>query len=187
MRRKEEFAATILEKTKEYANKIRTRAKEFFPHAKAFLCDLWEKHRAFIACNARTLRRMLICSIVLFGVWLLWALWLKFNNISSILDTYYYFSPLTLRERVLFDINLFKIPISQWWQSDEILANSIVFAPFGVLFNMLAKKKNIWRDLAICLGISLFIELLQLFTSIGVFATIDLVTNTFGYLFGYAA
>lgn len=187
MEKKEKFAATISEKTKEYANKIRTRTKEFFLREKGFGVDIWRNRRMLVACNEGALHRMLICSIVLFCIWLLWALWLKFNNTGSILDSYYYFSPLTLRERFSFDINPFKIPIFQWWRSDEILANSIVFAPFGALFNMLAKKKNIWRDLAICFGISLSIELLQLFTTIGVFATIDLVTNTFGYLFGYAA
>ena len=40
------------------------------------------------------------------------------------------------------------------------------------------------RDLGICFLISLFFELLQLFTMIGNFATMDLITNVAGYFVG---
>lgn len=180
MKKEEKVQVTILKRIGEYTGKISARAK-------TLLQNMWRKYCTFTACNAETLHRMLICSLVLFSLWLLWALWLKFNNVNSITDSYYYFSPLTLRERILFNVNLLSAPFSRWWRWDEVFANSIVFAPFGVLFNMLAKKKNIWRDLAICFGISLFMEALQFFTTIGVFAVIDLVTNTVGYLFGYVA
>ena len=68
----------------------------------------------------------------------------------------------------------------------NIVLNSVVFAPFGVLFNLAFEKKSVARDVLLCLGFSLLIELIQLFTVIGSFASEDLITNPIGYLLGLA-
>ena len=135
----------------------------------------------------RPLRRNVILFTLLFCLWLVWALWLKFNSNDGIVQGYRFLSKLTLQERFMFGLEPTNPHKASGRQLFEIVANCIVFAPFGVLFNLLAKKKNIFRDLVICLGISLFFELLQLFTAIGAFATIDLISNPIGYIFGYIA
>ena len=135
----------------------------------------------------RALRRNVILFTLLFCLWLVWALWLKFNSNDGIVQGYRFLSKLTLQERFMFGLEPTNPHKASGRQLFEIVANCIVFAPFGVLFNLLAKKKNIFRDLVICLGISLFFELLQLFTAIGAFATIDLISNPIGYIFGYIA
>ena len=143
------------------------------------------KKREDVLVYSRALRRNVILATFLFCLWLVWALWLKFNNNDGIVQGYRFLSKLTLQERFLFGLEPTNPHKASGRQLFEIVANCIVFAPFGVLFNLLAKKKNVFRDLVICFGASLFVELLQLFTTIGAFATIDLISNPIGYIFGY--
>ena len=68
----------------------------------------------------------------------------------------------------------------------ETALNCLVFAPFGVSFNILFKKKSISRDVCIYFMSSLAIEVFQLFSLMGGFATADLITNTVSYFIGLA-
>jgi hypothetical protein len=45
-------------------------------------------------------------------------------------------------------------------------------------------ERNILRDFALCLGLTLSIEVFQLFTMLGGFATADLIMNALGYFVG---
>lgn len=145
---------------------------------------LWQRYRV---CDAKALKRAVTLTTVLAYCLLVWGLWLKFNDNTSIVLNYAWLSQMSVKERFLYDL----IPMQFRWDFDgqfiEILLNCVVFAPFGVLFNFLFQKRDLLRDVVICFGFSLFIELLQLFTCIGAFATIDLITNSLGYFVGYAA
>ena len=99
---------------------------------------------------------------------------------------YQWLSKLTVWERFLYDIVPFQIRFDFWNQFLQFPANAIIFAPLGVVLPYVFKKKNIWRDVAICFGVSLSIEIVQLFTIIGNFATADLIMNTLGYFIGFA-
>ena len=155
------------EKTKEYLR----RAKESF-----------KKH---LVCDERALRGEAIFSFVGYIIVLFWALWLKFNDFHMVVLNYAWLSKMTIEERFLYDIIPFRIRFDFWNQFIQFPANAIVFAPMGVVLQHVFKKKNIWRDLAICFGVSLSIEVVQLFTIIGNFATADLIMNTLGYLIGF--
>ena len=91
----------------------------------------------------RALRRNVILFTLLFCLWLVWALWLKFNSNDGIVQGYRFLSKLTLQERFMFGLEPTNPHKASGRQLFEIVANCIVFAPFGVLFNLLAKKKNI--------------------------------------------
>ena len=136
--------------------------------------------------NEQTVKGLSVVGLVLFCWLLVWALWLKFNDNNSITLHYRWFCTMTDWERFSYDLIPFQVREDHLKQILEIVANCVVFAPFGVLFNILFEKKNILRDLAICFAISLGFELLQYFTMIGNFATTDLITNTVGYFVGYA-
>jgi len=132
----------------------------------------------------RILRVLEITGLVMFSWLLIWALWLKMNDITMICGNYSWLSQQTLYERFTYDLIPFQLHFDYKQEILNIVANCFVFAPFGVLFNMMFKKRNIMRDLGICFLISLFFELLQLFTMIGNFATMDLITNVAGYFVG---
>ena len=129
-----------------------------------------------------------VIASIQFSLILVWMLWLKFGEEFYILRTYNAFSHYTLKERFLFEL----VPFIHTFDHDtfkrilNIALNTIVFAPFGVLFNLTFEKKSVVRDMFICLCFSIAIELTQLFTIIGSFATEDLITNPVGYLFGLA-
>ena len=137
-------------------------------------------------CNEYTLCRGAIFAFAAYTVVLFWALWLKFNDFSMVVANYQWLSKMTVKERLLYDIIPFQIRYDFIRELLQFPANAIVFAPLGVMLPHVFKKKNIWRDVAICFGISLLIELVQLFTVIGNFATADLIMNTLGYFIGYA-
>ncbi len=136
--------------------------------------------------NDVTLRRLAIVCTVQFSLFLVWALWLKFNDMYSITQNYSWLSKMNIAERFRYDLIPFIIRYDHFRQILQLFCNGLVFTPFGILLNLIFKKENIWRDLLICFTASLTIELVQLFTVIGAFATADLIMNTLGYLIGYA-
>ena len=156
-------------------------------NARDVLLRIKEKGKnIFAVYDERVLRKGALFATIAYIAVLFWALWLKFNDFHMVVPNYQWLSKMTILERFLYDIIPFQIRFVFIDEFLEILANGVVFAPFGVLFNHLFKKKNIWRDLAICFGVSLSIEVVQLFTIIGNFATADLIMNTLGYFVGFA-
>ena len=155
------------------------KTKEYWSHIKAN----FKKH---LACDERALRRGAIFAFFAYVVVLFWALWLKFNDFHMVVLNYQWLSKLTLKERFLYDIVPFQIRFDFVNQFVQFPANAIVFAPLGVFLPYVFKKKSIWCDVAVCFGVSLAIELVQLFTLIGNFATADLIMNTVGYFIGFA-
>jgi glycopeptide antibiotics resistance protein len=145
-----------------------------------------EKCKQLLVCDEHTLHKGALFAAIAYVIVLFWALWLKFNDFDMVVPNYYWLSTLTVKERFLYDIIPFQIRFDFWNQFIQFPANAVVFAPFGVLLNHLFPKKNVLRDLAICFGVSLSIEVVQLFTMIGGFATADLIMNTLGYFIGYA-
>lgn len=152
--------------------------------AKSTFWRIKEKTKGYLVCDERALRREVIVAISLYVFILLWVLCFKFGSAMMIERNYINLSELDLRERFLYDIVPFRTRQNHVMQWIEFFANSLVFAPFGVLLNYLFNKRNILRDFALCLGLSLSIELFQLFTLLGGFATVDLIMNCLGYFVG---
>lgn len=155
------------------------KIKEGFSRAKESLCKR-------LICNERALQKAAVFATCAYVVVLFWALWLKFNDFHMVVLNYQWLSKMTLKERFLYDIIPFQIRFDFVNQFLQFPANAIIFAPFGVVLQHAFKKKNVWRDLAVCFGVSLAIEVVQLFTIIGNFATADLIMNTLGYFIGFA-
>lgn len=155
------------------------KIERFFGRAK-------EKAKGLQVCDERALHQNAIFAFLAYSIVLFWALWLKFNDFSMVVLNYRWLSEMTVKERFLYDLIPFRIRYDFINQFVQFPANAIAFAPLGVVLNQLFQKKNIWRDLAICVGLSLCIEVVQLFTVIGSFATADLIMNTLGYFVGFA-
>lgn len=68
----------------------------------------------------------------------------------------------------------------------EIRANVLLFIPIGFLLPMVIKKP-VWLPPIIGVGISVLIELIQLITHRGMCETDDVISNTIGFLIGFAA
>ncbi|HET7629589.1 MAG TPA: VanZ family protein [Bacillales bacterium] len=68
---------------------------------------------------------------------------------------------------------------------DNLAGNIALFIPLGVLVGLLTSKtKNLTFVTAVGLGVSLFLELMQLLLRIGSFDVDDLILNTIGALLG---
>lgn len=68
----------------------------------------------------------------------------------------------------------------------EIRANVLMFVPIGFLLPPVIKKP-VWLPPIIGIGISVIIELIQLITHRGMCETDDVISNTIGFLIGFAA
>ena len=145
-----------------------------------------QKLQSLFSYDEREQRRAVAFATGAYVVVLFWALWLKFNDFHMVVLNYQWLSKLTVKERFLYNIIPFRVRYDKVKELLQFPANAIVFAPFGVFLNHLFPKKNIWRDLTVCFGVSLSIEIVQLFTIIGSFATDDLIMNTLGYFIGLA-
>ena len=145
-----------------------------------------DKIKPLFSSDEKEISRSSIIAAIILSLLLLWVLWLKFSNSASILDTYLFWVNHSLKERFLFVINIKKPAFSVETIVNDIIPNLLVFAPFGIILNHIPWKKSFIRNLLVCFSFSLFIELLQFFTIIGFFSYIDLITNTTGYLLGFA-
>ena len=68
----------------------------------------------------------------------------------------------------------------------EIRANVLLFIPIGILLPLVIKKQ-VWLPPIIGIGISVIIEVIQLITHRGMCETDDVISNTIGFLIGFAA
>ncbi|CAN5236723.1 hypothetical protein BH11ACT4_BH11ACT4_12440 [soil metagenome] len=68
----------------------------------------------------------------------------------------------------------------------EVVANILLFVPFGVYLGLLAPAWRWWKPALVLVGASLLLESLQHLLSIGTFDTSDVISNTAGGLAGLA-
>ena len=134
--------------------------------------------------DERMLRLEVVFALCLYTFILLWIVCLKFGNAEMLQRNYINLTELTLEERFLWDIVPFHTRQNHELQRMEFIANSRIFAPLGILLNYAFKKRNIFRDIVICFTFSLAIEVFQLYSLLGGFATEDLIMNTLGYFVG---
>lgn len=142
--------------------------------------------------NNRALKALVIAATVMFGYILFWALVLKLGREDMLVRNHTNLSQLTLTERLMWDLIPFNYRGDDYNIKQQMLTtllNCFVFAPFGVAFSYLLGKKGFWGVLigAVAnLGIIFAIELMQLITLFGNFATEDFITNMVGYFIGVA-
>ena len=67
---------------------------------------------------------------------------------------------------------------------DDIL-NCVIFIPFGLFLSYFINEKKFVKVLIITFTLSGVVEVIQLFSLIGAFATKDIITNVFGAILGY--
>jgi glycopeptide antibiotics resistance protein len=142
----------------------------------------------YLPYNETTLKRLAFAATIMIGWILIWALVFKMCDNQLLGMAYANLKDLTPMERIMWDIIPFNYRGTDYWimrQKIDTLLNCFVFAPYGVLFCYIFKKKNILLNAAICFGLSLFIESLQFATMLGNPATEDLITNTLGCFIGY--
>jgi glycopeptide antibiotics resistance protein len=71
--------------------------------------------------------------------------------------------------------------------SNEIVANVVVFIPFGLLLALSFRQLDLRRSLLVVLAVSLTAEIVQYIFAIGVSDITDVITNTVGGLIGLTA
>ena len=148
---------------------------------------LKEIREKYLPYNDVTLKRLAISATVMYLWLIIWALVLKLGNESLLIGNYTNLKDMTLTERIMWDILPFNYRGEGLYRTKIIMdtvMNCFLFVPVGVAFGYLFAKKNILRDIAICLGFSLFIETMQLITMLGNPATEDLITNVIGGIIG---
>ena len=148
-----------------------------------------ELQEKYLPYEEKTVKRLVLASAIMFGWLLIWALVLKLGREDLLLRNATNLSQLTLEERLLWDLIPFNYRGSDYeieLQKLTTLLNCFVFAPFGVMFSYLLSKKWILLGAPINLGVVFTIEVLQLATMFGNFATEDFITNMAGYFIGLA-
>lgn len=137
--------------------------------------------------NNVAVRRLATGAAFMIAWLLIWALVLKLGSIVVLERNYINMKDMTFIERIKWDLIPFNYRGTDYWKMrqfiDSIL-NCFVFAPLAVTFCYAFKTRNVWRDLGICLGFSVLVEMLQLFSMLGNPAPEDLITNVAGYFIG---
>ena len=134
-----------------------------------------------------TIRRLAISAAFMIAWLLIWALVLKLGSQVLLIRNYNNMKDMTFIERIKWDLIPFNYRGTDHQKRqlfiDSVL-NCFVFAPLALTFCYAFQKRNVWRDLGICLGFSVFVEMLQLFSMLGNPAPEDLITNVTGYFIG---
>lgn len=136
--------------------------------------------------NLKSEKMFSIFSKILFTLYLIILVWVvifKCNIAISLTGGYLYLKTISIEERLLAYIVPFKNGITNW-SSDAIL-NVIIFIPMGLYASYFIKHKKFLLTLLISFGISLLLEVFQLFTLMGSFQSEDLIVNTLGGIIGY--
>jgi D-alanyl-D-alanine carboxypeptidase (penicillin-binding protein 5/6) len=83
-------------------------------------------------------------------------------------------------------LNLVPYPFANAAYSDmrEMIANLVVFIPFGLLLSLTFKQSGFWRKLSVVLAFSLTAEIAQFAFAIGAADITDVVMNTAGGMLG---
>ena len=112
--------------------------------------------------------------LTLYLVTLLWLILFKFSLDVSSISSY--------------ETGLNLIPFDGASHQDpgEMVANFMVFIPFGLLLGVNLKRSTVWRKLAFICGLSLAAEMIQLIFSIGTADITDVIMNSSGGLLGLA-
>lgn len=142
----------------------------------------------YLPYTEKTLHNLALSGAIMFAWIIVWGLILKCCMDESLIRNYYSLRYMTIEERIMWDIIPFNYRGEDYYKMLQIIStvlNCFVFAPFGIAFCYIFKKKNVWRDAAICLACSLTIETIQIFTTWGNPATEDLITNVAGCFIGF--
>lgn len=128
-------------------------------------------------------------SIIIFALYiflLIWAIMLKCNYTQSFIDTYFFLKDKSFLDRILVYISPLNIRLILRYLTDfEVILNIIVFIPFGFYLSYFIKTKKFFKIVLISFITTLFFEIFQLFSLIGAFSFIDLITNLLGGILGY--
>ena len=68
----------------------------------------------------------------------------------------------------------------------NLAGNILIFVPYGFFISMASRSRGFFKTLFFSMGLSLCVEIVQLFTRVGSFDVDDLILNTLGGLLGYA-
>ena len=153
-----------------------------------FTTKIKEIQEKYLPYTEKTIRRLSISAAIMLLWIMIWALVFKLCDPEMLTRTYINLKELTPLERIMWDLIPFNYRGTDYWKMRQMIdtaLNCFVFAPYGALFCYIFKKRNVFRDAGICLGICISIELLQLATMLGNPATEDLITNTLGCFIGH--
>lgn len=118
-----------------------------------------------------------------------WIVMLKCNNYEYVVPNYQYQSDMVFIER----LTAFIVPFLSYFEEDynalQLIGgdalNILIFIPTGMYLTMFVGKEQRSKVIFITFLISFFFEIAQLFSQLGWFSTLDLMTNTLGGMIGY--
>ena len=129
-------------------------------------------------------------AVVLYALILIFILFfksLRSDNYKWILEHYYdtnYLTP-NLADRIFVALHPWRYAtFAERFLNQKAYMNVLVFVPFGVFSSCLFERKILLSATWVSLGLSLLIEIAQLFTMIGNYGIGDVVCNTLGGFLG---
>ena len=67
----------------------------------------------------------------------------------------------------------------------NLAGNILIFVPYGFFISMASRSRGFFKTLFCSMGLSLAVEIVQLFTRVGSFDVDDILLNTIGGVLGY--
>ena len=67
----------------------------------------------------------------------------------------------------------------------NLAGNILIFVPYGFFISMASRSRGFFKTLFFSMGLSLCVEIVQLFTRVGSFDVDDILLNTIGGVGGY--
>ena len=67
----------------------------------------------------------------------------------------------------------------------NLAGNILIFVPYGFFISVASRERGCFKTLFFSIGLSLCVEIIQLFTRVGSFDVDDILLNTIGGVLGY--
>lgn len=137
--------------------------------------------------NERQKRALRICSKIMFGVYLVFLIYLLFFA-ESMGRTYgertYHYNLVPFREIKRFLV--YRRNLGAMAVMLNLVGNIVALVPYGLFWPIMSpRNRSLWRIALLTFDFSFVVEIIQLVSKVGSFDVDDLMLNTLGGILGY--
>jgi len=128
-------------------------------------------------------KKYVLLSLFIYLIVLIWIIAFKMNMKQAIFECMYTFSKCSIGQRFNVAINSFNLV--KGLANLDFYVNILLFIPLGFYTIILFERRSFIIGFIFSSFLTLSFEIIQLFTAIGFYSFLDIISNILGFILGY--
>lgn len=128
-------------------------------------------------------KKYVLLSLFIYLIVLIWIIAFKMNMKQAIFECMYTFSKCSIGQRFNVAINSFNL--AKGLANLDFYVNILLFIPLGFYAIILFERRSFIIGFIFSSFLTLSFEIIQLFTAIGFYSFLDIISNILGFILGY--